>query len=128
MIGGHDLGLGQGGLLVSSLGRRRRAHRRSAGSHPPPRPREVRHHRVESELLTRRFYRVDKARSRELGGTGLGVSIVKHIIQAHSGRVWVESQPGKGSAFYFTLSRAQTRGTPAVRPFAESRDESAVVS
>jgi len=50
-----------------------------------------------------RFYRVDKARSRELGGTGLGLAIVKHIIQGLSGRVWVESEPGKGSVFSFAL-------------------------
>jgi two-component system, OmpR family, phosphate regulon sensor histidine kinase PhoR len=50
-----------------------------------------------------RFYRVDKGRSREKGGTGLGLSIVKHIVQLHGGRVWAESQPGQGSAFYFTL-------------------------
>jgi len=50
-----------------------------------------------------RFYRVDKARSRDQGGTGLGLSIVKHIVQSHGGKVWAESEVGKGAAFFFTL-------------------------
>ncbi len=53
-----------------------------------------------------RFYRVDKARSRELGGTGLGLSIVKHLVQAHGGEVSVQSQLGRGTIFRFTLPKA----------------------
>lgn len=61
---------------------------------------------IPSEDLPRlfeRFYRVDKARSRELGGTGLGLAIVKHLVRAQGGDVHVESRVGEGSSFIFTL-------------------------
>jgi two-component system phosphate regulon sensor histidine kinase PhoR len=56
--------------------------------------------------LFERFYRVDAGRSRELGGTGLGLSIVKHLVEAMGGSASVESRPGAGSSFSFTLQRA----------------------
>ncbi|MCL6477391.1 MAG: cell wall metabolism sensor histidine kinase WalK [Peptococcaceae bacterium] len=58
-----------------------------------------------------RFYRVDKARSRELGGIGVGLAIVKHIIRAHGGKTFAESKVGEGSVFSFTLP--VDRGNPA---------------
>jgi two-component system phosphate regulon sensor histidine kinase PhoR len=57
-----------------------------------------------------RFYRVDKARSRELGGTGLGLSIVKHIVTLHGGELSVTSTPGRGSAFRFEIPRGVRAG------------------
>ena len=56
--------------------------------------------------LTERFYRVDQARSRELGGAGLGLAIVKHIVNRHQGRLLIQSVPGQGSTFTVTLPLA----------------------
>lgn len=58
--------------------------------------------------LFERFYRVDKSGSRSEGGSGLGLSIVKHIIEAHNEKIYVESEIGVGSEFSFTLEKAQT--------------------
>lgn len=64
---------------------------------------------IEAKHLPRlfeRFYRIDKGRSRDIGGTGLGLSIVKHLVEAMGGSVGVDSTPGTGSTFWFTLPRA----------------------
>lgn len=65
---------------------------------------------IQQEHISRlfeRFYRVDKSGNRKVGGSGLGLSIVKHIIEAHEEKVYVESEFGVGSEFSFTLEKAE---------------------
>jgi two-component system sensor histidine kinase SenX3 len=66
----------------------------------------------ELDRVFERFYRVDQARSRNTGGSGLGLSIVKHTVQNHGGDVRVWSRPGRGSTFTIRLPLAEPPVTP----------------
>ena len=68
---------------------------------------------VHHERIFERFYRVDKARSRELGGTGLGLAIVKHIVRRLGGSIGLNSEVGKGSCFSIVFPRVLDGLPPA---------------
>jgi two-component system sensor histidine kinase VicK len=67
------------------------------------------------EKVFDRFYQVDGSATRRFSGAGLGLAIARRIVEAHGGRIWVESEAGKGSVFKFTVPKTQTPREAAAR-------------
>ena len=59
--------------------------------------------KIDLPRVFERFYKSDRARTRDGSGTGLGLAIARHIVETHGGRLWVKSKEGKGSSFFFSL-------------------------
>ncbi len=70
----------------------------------------------EQDKIWRRFYQIDGSMTRQFGGTGLGLAVVKQVIEKHGGRVWVRSEPGNGSHFGFILPKQNSRTEPQDTP------------
>ena len=66
------------------------------------------------DKVFQRFYRVASGDAQSVGGTGIGLFLVKSLVQAHGGDIWVDSTYGKGSTFYFTLPKKQPEGDSIV--------------
>ncbi|PSO45271.1 hypothetical protein BRC21_00315, partial [Candidatus Saccharibacteria bacterium SW_7_54_9] len=75
----------------------------------------------EIEHLFQKFYRVDNGKTREIGGTGLGLYLCRTIIEMYNGRIWVESEEGAGSSFYFSLPRLTYSRAQELRAKMESQ-------
>ncbi len=75
--------------------------------------------------LFQKFYRVDNAETRRIGGTGLGLALVKEIVQAHGGEVWVESEVGLGSTFFFSLPVPEETSSQTLTQPPANRDQRA---
>jgi len=72
--------------------------------------------KADQPRIFERFYRVDAARSREVGGTGLGLAIAKHLVEVHGGRLWVDSEIGQGSQFHFSVPEYEEGSTLSRSP------------
>lgn len=103
----------EGGVTVTITGDEKSVTVSVADTGPGINPEDIKH-------LFQKFYRIDSSATRTVGGTGLGLYLCRQIIELYGGRIWAESQPGKGSVFFFTLPRADNAllAQPAQAPVA----------